>query len=286
MTRSARSLWTSLETLHDVTYFAPSVTAAGKALGLSGFWMTYFAFRAAPFGAVDSPVVVASFAGFQPAMVARAIPAAWSIAAPDACLRVRATASAEVLRDLGLADDAASAALALLTPAVAAADSTGRPLFAANKALPVDDDPAKALWQMAGTIREHRGDGHIAALVARGLTGLQAHVLQVAGGRLTPERVRAIRGWTENEWESAHAQLHARGLVHEPPDQLALTAAGRTLLDDLEATTDDLSWRHCLAPLGESGVARLRALLQPAVAGVRAAGLVPADNPMGLSLTE
>ena len=80
----ARRLWAALETLHDVTYFAPEVRAAGMAQGLKGFWMTYFAWRAAPLGPVPAAPVVAMFAGFHPGTVARALPEAWSRASRHA----------------------------------------------------------------------------------------------------------------------------------------------------------------------------------------------------------
>src|SRR6266516_1365278 len=73
-THPARRVWASLETLHDVIYFADGVRPAGIALGLRGFWMTYFAFRAAPLGAVPAAPVIAAFGGFHPAMVAKALP--------------------------------------------------------------------------------------------------------------------------------------------------------------------------------------------------------------------
>ena len=74
----ARRLWATLEPLHDVVYFAGGVRPTGIALGLRGFWMTYFAFRAAPLGPVAAAPVIASFGGFHPAMVAKALPDAWS----------------------------------------------------------------------------------------------------------------------------------------------------------------------------------------------------------------
>ena len=83
----ARRLWATLETLHDVTYFADGVRPAGVALGLKGFWMTYFAFRAAPLGAVPAAPVIAAFGGFHPAMVAKALPDAWSRTTPQACVQ-------------------------------------------------------------------------------------------------------------------------------------------------------------------------------------------------------
>src|SRR5262245_56028732 len=99
--------------------------------------MTYFAFRAAPLGPVPAGPVVAAFAGFQPAMVAKALPDAWSRTTPQACLEARERVSAAALRDAGACDRAA----AILGPVAAAADPTGRPLFAANAAVAPPGDP-------------------------------------------------------------------------------------------------------------------------------------------------
>ena len=79
----ARRIWTTLEPLHDVVYFGAGVKEAGVALGLRGFWQTYFAFRAAPMGAVTAGIVSATFAGFHPATVGRAVPDAWERTTPS-----------------------------------------------------------------------------------------------------------------------------------------------------------------------------------------------------------
>ena len=84
----ARRLWATLETIHDVVYFAPGVRDAGAGLGLRGFWNTYFAFRAAPLGAVGAEPVIACFAGFEPGMVAKALPDAWSVSALRKLIRL------------------------------------------------------------------------------------------------------------------------------------------------------------------------------------------------------
>jgi len=167
-THPARRLWAALEPLHDVVYFADGVRPAGIALGLGGFWMTYFAFRAAPLGPVPAPPVIAVFAGFHPAMVAKALPDAWSRTTPAACIEARAAVSTAALREVGVDPQACERAARLLGPVAAAADPTGRPLFAANAALALPGDPVGRLWQLAATLREHRGDGHIAALVSEG----------------------------------------------------------------------------------------------------------------------
>jgi len=47
----ARRLWRALEPYHAVVYFAPEAQAACTELGTRGYWMSYFALRAAPLGA-------------------------------------------------------------------------------------------------------------------------------------------------------------------------------------------------------------------------------------------
>jgi hypothetical protein len=282
-THPARRLWAVLETLHDVTYFAPEVRSTGIAQGLKGFWMTYFAWRAAPLGPVPAAPVVAMFAGFHPGTVARALPEAWSRTTPQACLQARAAVSAAALRDAGADPEACGQAAALLGPVAAAADPTGRPLGAANAALELPGDPLGRLWQLATTLREHRGDGHIAALVTEGITGLQAHLLQSASGHI-PRAVlqRARSGWTDEDWAGAADALRDRGLLTAGPDP-ALTVAGRTVLDTIEASTDERAWSGGLAPLGEHGAEEVLTLLRPSARAVVASGMLPEINPTGLS---
>ncbi len=279
----ARRLWLSLETLHDVVYFAPAVRDAGIGLGLRGFWMTYFAFRASPLGPVGPAAVVAAFAGFHPQMVARALPDAWSRVSPQVCLTARAEVSARELRAVGVDPAACRAAAVLLAPVAAAADTTGRPLFAANATVPLPDDPVAALWQVATTLREHRGDGHVAALVAAGISGMQAHLLQVAAGRFPAGSIRGARGWSEHDWADAAATLGARGLLTGDPAPL-LTKRGRALLTDIETRTDQAAWEGGLAALGEPAVEEVVSLLGASVDAMRASGLLPAVNPTGLPM--
>lgn len=283
-THPARRLWATLEPLHDVIYFAGGVRPAGIALGLRGFWMTYFAFRAAPLGPVPAAPVTAVFGGFHPAMVARALPDAWARTTPEACLEARAAVSTAALREAGVDPRACERATARLGPVAAAADPTGRPLFAANAALLEAGPPGDAvgrLWQLATTLREHRGDGHIAALVSEGVTGLQAHLLQAADGRFPGELIRQVRGWSEDDWAATAQVLRSRGLLTAGAVP-GLTPAGRAVLEAVESRTDEAAWAGGLSPLGEHGVEEVAALLQPAVRAVVAAGILPEVNPTGL----
>ena len=94
-----------------------------------------------------------------------------------------------------------------------AADCAGRVLAAANQALPRPDQPHLALWQAATTLREHRGDGHIAALVARGISPVASHLIKAAAGESDPEVLRTGRKFDEAAWAEGAAALRADGVL-------------------------------------------------------------------------
>lgn len=277
----ARRIWTTLEPLHDVVYFGAGVKEAGVAIGLRGYWQTYFAFRAAPLGAVGAGTVVAAFAGFHPEMVAKALPEAWARTTPQQCLDARLTLATGLLRDFGARDADCARAVELLAPVQRAADATGRVLFAANAALPLPADPVAALWQLTTTFREHRGDGHVAALVAHGLTGRQALVVQVAAGKAPTAVMRTARGLSEQDWADAFDDLLAGGLVGGDPSDPRLTGPGADLLQRVEASTDAAAWNGALSALSVDGSAALQAALEPLARRVEDA-IVPVVNPMGM----
>lgn len=159
--------------------------------------------------------------------------------------------------------------------AVAGLDGSGRPLGAANAALPPSEDPLVRLWQSATVLREHRGDGHVAALVGAGLDGCEALVLR-AGCDLDRTVLQPARGWTDAEWDAAVTRVAEMGLVSRDG---SATDAGRTLVRQVEDLTDALAappWRR----LGEHATDRLTELLAP-IASAAAAGL-PYPNPIGL----
>ncbi len=177
--RTARTMWTLFEPVHAVSYFTPEARSAFEDAGLRGFWRGYFAGRAAPLGVTGAAVVSASFYNFAPAMVARAIPGVWELTTPGEALRLRLAGAASALRRLLTGLDAEVAAAAdLLGRAAGELDCAGRVLAAANAGLPVPDDLVARLWQAATTLREHRGDGHSAALLAAGVDGCEALVLR------------------------------------------------------------------------------------------------------------
>lgn len=278
----ARRIWHTLEPIHDVVYFGADIKQAGVALGLRGFWQTYFAFRAAPLGTVGAGAVLATFAGFHPDTVARAVPDAWARTTPQACLQARLAFSVRLLRGAGAGDADCARAAELLEPVARTADPTGRPLYAANAELPLSADPVAALWQLTTTLREHRGDGHVAALVAHGLSGSQALVLQVAAGKSPESVMRPARGWSEREWSDIADELRARGLIVGEPISPELTGSGAELLERVEAATDEAAWNGALAALSQDAIAELTYLLEPLTKRVQES-VVPPLNPIGMT---
>lgn len=275
----ARSLWLRIETLHAVTYFGEETQAAAAALGVGGFWSGYFGLRAAPLGRVEPGVVDAAFFNFAPSFVRRWVPDVWSVADPATFVAARSRAAAATLERV--APEVASTARAaapFLDAAIATASAGGRTLFAANRDVALPDDPIAALWQRCTVLREHRGDGHVAALTAAGVDGIEAHVLIALEQGTDPLDLQRTRGWTADDWSAAVDRLRGRSLVD--PDG-ALTSAGRELRASVERTTDHLAtlpWHH----LDEVERTRLVELLTPAATAVSRAGVLRYPNPIGL----
>jgi hypothetical protein len=270
----ARRMWTLFEPVHALTYFAAEARSAFEDAGLRGFWRGYFAGRAAPLGRVAAAQVTASFYNFAPSMVSRAVPAIWDLITPERALQVRQNGAVTVLgRVLGELEDTVPAAADLLARAAAGLDSAGRVLTSANAALPVPADPLARLWHAATVLREHRGEGHFAALLAADIDGSEALALRSALD-LPRSVLQPLRGWTDEEWDAAAARLVSRGLLTADGD---VTEAGVALRASVEQTTDLVAarpWRD------QAFAAEVAAALAP-IARACAAEL-PFPNPIGV----
>ncbi len=263
-----------LEPLHSHVYFAPELEERLTAAGLRPGRMAYFAGRAAAMGAVGPGVVTATFYNFAPEVVARHIPCAWTLAAPEQVLDARhAAARASLTRLLGDGVAPETAELAdLLQEACAALTPEGRPLYAAHADLPWPADPVLQLWHGVSLLREHRGDGHVAALLRSGLSGLEALVTHTITGRgFTRPAAQASRGWSDEEWDAATAALTWRGLVADG----ALTEDGVRLRTAVERETDELSAAP-FAALGAERAERVGELARVLTGRVLANGAFPA----------
>ena len=289
----ARQMWALFEPVHVISYFAPAPREAFEQAGLRGFWRGYFAGRAAPIGLTGAAPVVASFFSFAPGMVARAVPGVWDLIMPRDALAARQAGAVAALRSLLALPDGS----AVPAPVVAAADRladltadlgcAGRTLGAANAALPVPAESLARLWHAATVLREHRGDGHIAALVAADLDGPEALALRAgvdrADGGLghvsagwSRDRMQPARGWTDEEWDAAALRLAGRGLLQ--PDGTA-TQAGVALHRDIEHATD-VSAARPWAALRDKQVEELADLLLPVARAC--AAVLPVPNPVGV----
>lgn len=270
-----RALWTLFEPIHAVAYFAPEMRDALATIGLPRYWDGYFAGRAAPLGAIGAAPVTAIFSGFAPSIVKRALPAVWSTVTPDAALEARSLGAAASLT--GLIPDAGlvSAAADALTDVAARADTIGRPLAAANRELPIDSDPYRRLWQATATLREHRGDGHVIALVAGGIAGLSTIVLRSCLD-LDATTMQRSRGWSDDEWHTTLEHLTERGLIG---DNGRTTEAGSAALSTAEHLTNALA-ADPLAHLDDAAVREVALLLRPLATAV--GGLFPYPNPIGM----
>ncbi|MFK3983796.1 hypothetical protein ACI2K4_25880 [Micromonospora sp. NPDC050397] len=267
-------MWTLYEPVHAVTYFAPEARRAYEEAGLRGYWRGYFGGRAAPLGPVGAAPATALFFTFAPAMVARALPDVWQRATPAEALAARLAGATDALTRLTADIPAATveATADLLTEAVDRLAPAGRALGAANAALPVPVEPLARLWHAATALREHRGDGHVAALVTAGLGGCEPLVWR-ATTDLGREALQSNRGWSDEEWDAATRRLVERGWLAEDGTP---TTTGVAEYERIEVATD------VLAATAWTGVdpERVVALLTPIARACRA--VLPPANPIGL----
>jgi len=268
---TARRMYGLVEPIGLIPYAADEPAQALLALGLRNYWDTYFAGRAAPLGrGVPAGVVHAIFYNFAPGEVARHIPRVWDLITPEAALAARDRGCVAALRRMlgDLADNPSVARAAdLAVKAATCARTEGRPLYAALRTLPAPEQPLARLWYAGNLLREHRGDGHVVALVANGIGGTEAHVLLALSEGMPAEKFGRV-------WHLPPAQLAAvvdgmreRGLIGTDG---WLTADGRAIKARIEALTDDLA-APAYDTLGPGELAQLIADLEPIAAALNAA---------------
>ena len=232
-----------LEPICLVTFLADECNQELAALGHRTYWDGYFASRAAPLGRVPAQVVHAAFYSFAEGEAARHIPSAWETIPPEASVAARMRGStASLRRILGdeLADSPGLARAAdLTTKAATSAPTEGRVMYAGMRTLPVPSAPVARLWHSATMLREHRGDGHIAALVGARIGGTEAHVLSALEmGIHPPESFGRIHHLPKKQLAAVMAGMRERGLIDADG---YFTDAGRETKQRIEALTDELA---------------------------------------------
>ena len=265
MNPMARRMFELVEPIGVIPYAADEPNEAMFDLGFTNYWDTYFAGRAAPLGRPTAEVVDALFYNFAPGEVARHIPKVWRTTTPEAAIAARERGCVAALRRV-LGDQVDTPAFArateLLTRAAASAPSQGRPMYAALLALPVPEETVARLFHAASLLREHRGDGHIAALMVEGIGGLEAHVLLALDMGMPAEKFGRIHHLPASQLAEVIGGMRRRDLIGEDG---WLSESGRAVKQRVEALTDDLAAKpyECLEP---HELDELMVSLQPLVA--------------------
>jgi hypothetical protein len=186
-------------------------------------------------------VVDALFYSFAPGEVARHIPKVWRTTTPDAAIAAREVGCVKALRRI-LGDHIDTPAFAraadLLLDAATSAPFEGRPMYAALRALPAPDEVVARLFHAASLLREHRGDGHIAALMIEGVGGLEAHVLHALDLGMPAADFGRIHHLPATQRAAVIDGMRDRGLIG---DDGWLSEPGRAIKQRVEARTDDLA---------------------------------------------
>jgi hypothetical protein len=257
--------------VHNVSYYSPEINTFVDA-GMRGWWMAYFAYRAAPMGTVPAEVVIATFYNFAPRMIQRAVPEVWRVMSPAAAMALRDHCVDQALRRL-LADRLDDAALAeaaqLARESIDGCAPGARVLYAAHTALLWPQEPHRVLWHASTLLREHRGDSHNLVLATADVDGVQAHILMAARGHGTKATILPLRGWTPEEWDDGVARLVERGWLH--PNG-TFTEQGARNRREIEAQTDRLA-HEPFRRLGPERTQRFLDLMQPYVAQLYRGGI-------------
>ncbi|WP_030166643.1 MULTISPECIES: hypothetical protein [Actinomycetes] len=277
----ARAAYETLEPFHVVAYFSPDIKAACADTGLD-FHGWYVGARGAPLGPCDASVVAAAFFNFSPAVVGPGWDAAKAVGLEVVNDRRYQMLDETLGRALG--DHVGNPVLDELADRYAqkAADLPmgGRTLAAAWANSKPPTQPHVRLWHSIAIVREWRGDAHIAALVTAGLDRLEALVLHeaqhpdptVRRRLLGKKLVMVTRGWSEDDWSAAAANLRARGLVEQAESGEILTAAGADLYNHIEELTDDAA---AAAWCTDGDTEQLLTATEPFVKSVIDAGILP-----------
>ena len=238
----ARRLFELTEPISLVNFSSPEPNDSMATLGFRTYWDGYFAGRSAPLGRVPAEVVHAAFYNFADGEVARHIPKVWETTTPEAAHAARERGCVAALRRI-LGDLVETPGLAraaeLLAQASTSAPTVGRVMYAGLRALPMPEEPVARLWHAANMLREHRGDGHIVALVSEEIGGIESHVLSALDMGIYPaESFGRIHHLPEAGLAEVMDGLRDRGLLDASG---RFTDAGRATKTRIESLTDRLA---------------------------------------------
>ncbi len=279
-----------LEPVAGQVYFSPEAHAAYAELGFNpspgatrhGVALpdgpAYFASRGSLLGQVSGEVVAAAFGVFNPAAVVPAVQWAWTkVDAATICAARTRGGVAQLERVLGPTPDGVDRATDLLALAVEPLRPEGKPLFAGLVGLGLPGDPLGDMWRLADTLREYRGDAHIAAWTSAGLDATEVGLLTELYWGIPLRSYIRTRAWSDDDLDNAEGRLLARGLLADGE----LTAAGRAVREQVEVATD-AQCQVIVDTLG-SDFDELLSILGPWGLALRDASAYPAQGPHDLA---
>jgi hypothetical protein len=266
----SRRLRDLCEPIAGSVYFVPEAQERYKTLGLERYADSYFVSRGACLGNPSAELIVAAFGVFNPAIVFPAVEVGWKATDPETILGARLQgAIAGLRRILGEAD--VRRIVDILHPAMESQSCAGRALYAGLRSLPFPDDPIGQLFRVCDYVREHRGDGHIAAWVAADCDPIEITLLTELLWGLELERYVYTRGWSKDEIGAAIARLEDKGFIRDR----AFTDEGRAYRRAIESATDTAETGVVTALGGDAD--ELFGLLEPLQRAVLDAKAYPAD---------
>ncbi|WP_051341296.1 SCO6745 family protein [Pseudonocardia spinosispora] len=232
----SRQLRDALEPLAMHAVWSHGVNAALAERGLD-FLSAYVYGRASCLGDVPSSVVTSTFAVFPYELIDEQWTTGQGKIDRTELIELRDEATAASLRKI-LGDVTTEREIVWvagsLERAVDKADGAGRPLFSALRSAPRLTDPYGRLWRAAEMVREHRGDGHVAASVAAGLGPCEMNIVTELWLGYPMGEYSNTRGWSREATESAIARLTVAGFIAN----WELTDDGRDFRDTIEKRTD------------------------------------------------
>ena len=277
LTVLTRRLAKAAEPLHSCAYYADEVKRFTE-FGFSGWWHAYFAYRAAPMGAVSAQEVTVAFYNFAPRMVEKAVPSCWEVMSPrnvrQQQIQIMEEALHRIFKD-DVPDRRAGYAAEALRETLTGLETSGRPLYEAWGTESWPESVLLSLWHAATLLREYRFDGHNDALRQADISGLGCHLMMAADGRGTPTVIQTIRGWTPKEWQLEAEKLRSRGWITA---EGLHTELGRSVRREIELATDHNA-ELVVADLGEQRSEKVLGALEGIAGFLIKTGTVPGSWP-------
>lgn len=228
----ARRLRDALEPIATQGWWSRCVADNMSALNLD-FFGAYVWGRAASLGTPSATTVVSAFGVFEPAFLSNIYLTTRDQVSRESILKARATGASQAMSLVCSAEEA----LAIVEPlrqSMESVDGCARPLFSGLRELEMPSTPQGQLWRLAEMLREHRGDGHLAAVIAHGFTAMEINVITELWLGYDLGEYSGTRGYSKQVIEETMSSLHERGIT----DGQRLTAFGHNVRSQIEHDTD------------------------------------------------